>query len=199
MAVGALGAAMVVYATGQPGQPAGPGLKWGVLLAGAAPIVSAFGTATQIPAERIRRSGADGRPVAVQSASIAAFWLGRAIAAPIVLALGYLESDGGLLGRSEFWLAVAVGALVHAPATIATRIAMCVTTVRRVVAAQYCSPVLALLWLVAFWDVDVGNAWLLAAGTAAIAAANTALAAGRFAPAPPREAPRPSRRQGNRP
>ena len=153
-----------------------------MLIAAAAPFVSALGTATQIPAERVRRSARHaGDPAAVQSANIAAFWLGRAMAAPVVLSLGFLESSDGLLGRSEFWLAIVAGAIVHAPATVATRVAVSVTTVRRIVAVQYCSPVLALLWLAAFWGINVDNACLLAAGTVAIAAANTALATGRFA------------------
>ena len=156
----------------------------GIVLALAAPVASSlgvfcflfsdrvvFGSSPDLRWEPSSRPGGGPRFVAL-SVNLASFVLGRAATVPVVLGLSWRESGFA----SDVWPSllggVLAGLFLHAPAATIVRRAHTLTNRREIIALQYLSPILAIVWLAATAGIDVYRVDLLIVGTVSIVTLN---------------------------
>ena len=108
-----------------------------------------------------------------ESVSLAGIVVSRIIVVPIVIALAWIEA-GSILGLVSvpFMGGLVVGLSLIGPAGLFLRRAHLISDNREIIALQYLIPVLALVWLGAFADIQVNRIELLIYGTVTIVATN---------------------------
>ena len=221
MILGGCSVALVVYSTanteGAAGHVSLP--VFGIILALLAPVLTAMTAFSFSFADRLlfgksrdpmdnwhilASLGADRRTVE-ESIVHAGITLSRVSVVPVVLALAV--ADVGLqpaIFSRPFVGGLSVGLLLNGPASYIVRKAHVISSRRQIISIQYLSPVVALLWLWTWTDIQVGRMDLLVFGTVIVVVLNVLINAGpslkrRGPPAPVAAASRSVTRRAWRP